>query len=443
MKPVVAIIGRPNVGKSTLFNRMSERKKAIVINLPGATRDRNYADSEWMGREFTLVDTGGFEPVSEERILVQMREQTTLAIEEADFVIFLLDGKEGLTPADEEITRLLRKSGKQVLYTVNKVDSPARYASTGEFYKLGASQLYMISAEHGLGVDDLLDALVAMIPRAEAQEEEPERIRIAVIGRPNVGKSSLINRILGFERVIVNPMPGTTRDPIDTPFEFEGKKYLLIDTAGIRRKSKISLSLEKYTIMEALKVLERSEVALIMVDPVEGITDQDVRIAGLAYEKGVICILVVNKWDLIKKDNATTGIYVNRIKDSLKFLDFAPIVFISALTGQRVFRLFEIIEQAYEQYTKRVATSGLNSAVREILEANPPPRLQGGRAHNFSYVTQTSVKPPNFVFFVKDPKSVHFSYQRYLVNQIRERFGFTVVPIRVRFRSKSRDRKPS
>ena len=270
MKPVVAIIGRPNVGKSTLFNRISERKKAIVINLPGATRDRNYADADWMGREFTLIDTGGFEPVSDEKILIQMREQTTLAIEEADIIVFLLDGKEGLNPADEEITRILRKSGKPVLYTLNKVDNPVKYTSSGDFYRLGVDQLYPISAEHGLGIDGLMDAVVEMLPPAEPEEEEPERIRIAVIGRPNVGKSSLVNRILGYERVIVNPMPGTTRDPIDTPFEYEEKKYLLIDTAGIRRKSKISLSLEKFTIMEALKVLDRSEVALIMVDPGRG-----------------------------------------------------------------------------------------------------------------------------------------------------------------------------
>lgn len=439
MKPVVAIIGRPNVGKSTLFNRISERKKAIVINLPGATRDRNYADAEWVGRTFTLVDTGGFEPVSDEKIMVQMREQTTLAIEEADIIIFLLDGKEGLTPADEEITRILRRSGKPVLYTINKVDNPGKYAAEAEFYRLGVDRLILISAEHGLGVDELMDEVIPLMPTAETAQEPEERIGIAVVGRPNVGKSSLVNKILGYERVIVNPMPGTTRDPIDTPFEYNEKKYLLIDTAGIRRKSKISLSLEKYTIMEAMKVLDRCEIALILVDPVEGITDQDVRIAGLAFEKGVICVIVVNKWDLIEKDNTTTGLYVKKIQDSLKFLDFAPIVFISALTGQRVFRIFEIIEQAYQQYTKRIKTSELNSTVREILDANPPPRLQGGRAHNFSYVTQTSVKPPNFVFFVKDPKAVHFSYERYLVNQLRERFGFTMVPIRIRFRRKSRE----
>ena len=443
MKPLIAIIGRPNVGKSTLFNRLSEGKKAITIDEPGATRDRNYADSIWEGRSFTVIDTGGFEPISTEKILVQMREQTMLAIEEADIILFLMDGKDGLTPSDEEIAKLLRQVPKPVFYIVNKIDGPKHDALAYEFYRLGIEKLYTVSAEHGRGVDDLMMDVVDKIPAAEAVEGDEHRIRIAVVGRPNVGKSSLINKILGYERTIVNPLPGTTRDAIDTPFEYQDKKYLLIDTAGIRRKSRISMTLEKYTVVEALKTLSRCDIALILIDAEDGVTDQDARIAGLAYEKGVASILVVNKWDLIEKDNATTGIYVNKIKDSLKFLDFAPIVFISALTGQRVFRLFEIIEQAYEQYTKRVATSGLNSAVREILEANPPPRLQGGRAHNFSYVTQTSVKPPNFVFFVKDPKSVHFSYQRYLVNQIRERFGFTMVPIRVRFRSKSRDRKPS
>ncbi len=437
MKPVVAIIGRPNVGKSTLFNRISERKKAIVVDLPGATRDRNYADVSWAGLDFTLVDTGGFEPISNEKILIQMREQTTLAIEEADAIVLLMDGRQGLTGADEEIARILRRSGKLVLLVVNKIDHPNLFPSASEFYRLGKDKIYMISAEHGLGIGELMDDLVVNLPSHEESGEEAQRTKIAVIGRPNVGKSSLINSILGYERVIVNPLPGTTRDPIDTPFEYEGCKYLLIDTAGIRRKSRISLSLEKYMIIEAMKVLDRSDVALIMVDPVEGITDQDARIAGLAFEKGVICILVVNKWDLIEKNNSTVGIYVNKLRNELKFLDFAPIVFVSALTGQRIFRIFETIEKCCAQYTRRIKTAELNSFIREALEKNPPARLRG-RPHNFSYFTQVSVRPPTFIFFVKDPKSVHFSYERYLENQIREKFDYSMVPIRIRFRRKGR-----
>jgi len=437
-RPIIAIIGRPNVGKSTLFNRLSERKKAIVIDEPGATRDRNYAETSWNGKTFILIDTGGFEPESDERILVQMREQTTLAIEEADRIIFLMDGKEGLTPSDEEITKLLRKTGKDVLFTVNKIDGPKGELLAHEFHRLGVDRLFTISAQHGLGVGELMDAATEGWPvSGDAVPETDERIRIAVIGRPNVGKSSLVNRILGYERTIVNPVPGTTRDAIDTPFDFHGRKYLLIDTAGIRRKSRIGLRLEKYSVIEVLKVIGRCDAALILIDAEEGVTDQDARIAGLAYERGVLCILVVNKWDILKKDDRTLGRYVKEVKDRLKFLDFAPIVFVSALTGQRVPVIFDAVEKAYEQYTRRVQTSELNTRVREIMEIKPPPRLKN-RPNTFSYVTQTSVKPPTFVFFVREPRAVHFSYQRYLANRLRETFGFEDVPIRLIFRRKSR-----
>ena len=438
MIPIIAIIGRPNVGKSTLFNRLSEHKKAIVIDEPGATRDRNYAESSWCDKNFTLIDTGGFEPVSEEKILIQMREQTTLAIEEADAIIFLLDGKDGLTPADQEITNLLRRAGKPVFYVVNKIDGPKHENFALEFYSLGIEYLYTISAQHGLGIGDLMDQVIKILPATEPLEAEAdERIRIAVIGRPNAGKSSLVNKILGYERTIVNPLPGTTRDAIDTPFELGDRKYTLVDTAGIRRKSRISLALEKYSIMEALRTLERSDVALIMIDAVEGITEQDSKIAGLALEKGVLCIVVVNKWDLIVKDNSTVGEYVEKIKDELKFLDFAPIVFISALTGQRVQNIFEIIEEAYAQYTKRISTADLNKKIREFVGENPAPRHRN-RPNAISYATQTGVKPPTFVLFVKDPKAIHFSYRRYLVNRIRETFGFEKTPIKLFFRKKNR-----
>jgi GTP-binding protein len=438
MKPIIAIIGRPNVGKSTLFNRLSEHKKAIVIDEPGATRDRNYAEAEWGGHFFTLIDTGGFEPISNEKILIQMREQTSLAIEEANVIIFLLDGKDGLTPADKEITNLLRKAGKPVFYVVNKIDGPKHENFAMEFYALGIDQIFTISSQHGLGIGELMDEVVQDLPKIEPpQEEAEERIRIAVIGRPNTGKSSLVNKILGYERTIVNPIAGTTRDAIDTPFQIGDTKYTLIDTAGIRRKSRISLSLEKYSIMEALRTLDRSDVALIMIDAEEGITEQDAKIAGLALEKGVLCIVVVNKWDLIAKDNSTVGNYVRKIKDELKFLDFAPILFISALTGQRVQNIFETIEGAYGQFTKRVQTSEVNKKVREFIAENPAPRYRN-KPQTISYATQTGIKPPTFVLFVKEPKAIHFSYRRYLVNRIREEFGFDQTPVRIYFRKKGR-----
>lgn len=437
LKPIIAIVGRPNVGKSTLFNRLSSHKKAIVIDEPGATRDRNYADSEWNDKFFTLIDTGGFEPVSMERMLIQMREQTNLAIEEADAIIFLMDGREGLTPSDVEIANILRKTQKPVFYTVNKIDGLKHEELSYDFYRLGIDRLYTISAQHGgVGVGDLMDDVAACLPLSAVTDEEDEQIKIAVIGKPNVGKSSLVNKILGYERTIVNPVPGTTRDAIDTPFEYNNRRYLLIDTAGIRRKSKVSLRLEQYTVIEAIKTLDRCTVALILIDATEGITEQDTKIAGLAYERGVICIIVLNKWDLLEKDDSTIGKHVRLIKEKLKYLDFAPIVSLSALTGQRIFRIFELIESTYDQYTTRVPTAELNKKVNDFISQFPPPRYRN-RPHSFSYVTQTSVKPPTFVFFVREPKGVHFSYRRYLANRIREEFNFGQVPIRLIFRKKS------
>jgi len=439
VKPVIAIMGRPNVGKSTLFNRLARRRKAIVINEPGATRDRNYADGEWGGKPFVLVDTGGFEPASEERILIQMREQTTLAMEEADVIIFLLDGRSGLTPADRDIAALLRQVKKPVFYAVNKVDGPKQEGNAVEFYELGIDRLYTISAQHGEGIYELMDDVAAILPEGALDEEDAAApIRIAVIGKPNVGKSSLINRILGLERTIVNPLPGTTRDAIDTPFEYEGQRYVLIDTAGIRRKSRISLTLEKYSVVQALKTIDRCDVALVLIDAVEGMTDQDVKIAGLAYEEGKACIIVVNKWDAVEKDTDTSGKVGLDMKDKSKFLDFAPIIFVSALTGQRVMKIFDIVRSVYDEYTRRVGTGEFNRVVREILEKNPPPRTSY-RANTISYMTQVSAKPPTFVFFTRDPKGVHFSYERFLANQIREAFGFHHVPIRLFFKNK---RKP-
>ena len=435
MKPVIAIVGRPNVGKSTLFNRLAEKKKAIVIDEPGATRDRNYSDAEWYGKPFLLIDTGGFEPASTEGILARMREQAMFAVEEADVVIFLLDGREGLMPADTEIANMLRRIEKPAFFAVNKVDAPRHEALLSEFYRLGVDTLYPISAQHGLGIDELMDAATAEMPSVEPEPEQPERTRIAVIGKPNVGKSSLVNRILGTERSIVHSIPGTTRDPVDTPFAMEGREYLLIDTAGIRRKSRISLTLEKYSVVQALRTIERCDIALMLIDAVEGVTEQDAKIAGLACERGVAVIVVVNKWDLVEKNERTIGTYVLDIKDKMKFLDFAPIITVSALSGQRVLKIFREIEKVREQYVKRIETGELNRGVRRILEENPPPRLHG-RPHNFLYVTQIGVKPPAFAWFVKDPKAVHFSYERFLMNRIRETFGFESVPLRIHFKKK-------
>ncbi len=436
MKPIIAIVGRPNVGKSTLFNRLAKRKKVIVINQPGATRDRNYADSSWKDKTFTIIDTGGFEPVSSDRMLIQMRGQTELAIEEADAIIFLMDGKEGLAPADIETAEILRRTKKHVIYTINKIDGVKQEMLSFDFYRLGIDHVHSISAQHGLGIGDLMDEVVEHLPVHMEEDEERGRIRIAVIGKPNVGKSSLINKVLGYDRTIVNPIPGTTRDSIDTPFELNGKDYLLIDTAGIRRKSRISLKLEAYSVAEAIKTLNRCDIALLLIDAEEGVTDQDTKIAGLAFERGVACIIILNKWDLIEKDDSTIGKHIKHVKDKLKYLDFAPIISVSALSGQRVIKIFDIINSVYDQYIKRVPTSIMNRLLFEITAKLTPPRHRN-RPNKISYVTQTSVKPPTFVFFVREPKAIHFSYERYLANRIREELAFDLVPIRLFFRKKN------
>lgn len=436
MLPVIAIVGRPNVGKSTLFNRLSEKKKAIVIDEPGATRDRNYSHCSWYGHPFILIDTGGFEPAAEEGILAQMREQTLLAVEEADVIIFLMDGREGLTPADREIARLLRETRKPVFYVVNKIDGPRHDPMIYDFYGLGVEKLYPASAEHGAGIDALMDDLSPMIPAGEeASLTDEGEIRIAVLGRPNVGKSSLVNSILGYDRTIINPIPGTTRDAIDTPFTLNGRRYILIDTAGIRRKSRISMTLETFSVIQALKTVDRSDIVLILIDAEEKLTEQDVKIAGLAFERGRACIFVVNKWDAVEKDTYTIGTYVRDIRDKAKFLDFVPIAFISALKGQRVKKIFETVDAVYEQYVHRVSTGELNRLMRQVIHSNPPP-LRGKRPNTIAYMTQTDVKPPTFVFFVSDPKAIHFSYERFLTNQIRETFDLDQVPIRILFRKK-------
>jgi len=436
MKPVIVIIGRPNVGKSSLFNRLAGRNKAIVIDEPGATRDRHYADCVWNDKSFFLIDTGGFVPATAETIFLQMREQVNQAMEEADVIIFLMDGRSGLTHEDIEIAEILRRLEKPVFFVINKIDGLKQENLAYEFYRLGMEKIYTISALHGLGMGELMDDVSGHFPPALTDREEEDRIKIAVIGKPNVGKSSLVNKILGYERTIVNPMPGTTRDAIDTPFTLNDREYLLIDTAGIRRKSRVYPGLEKFSIIQAVKAVSRCDVALIVIDAKEGVTDQDVKIAGLAFERGVVCVFVVNKWDRVEKDRDTAGKYVKEIRDKAKFLEFAPVIFVSALTGQRVRKLFDIVNTAYCQYSKRVNTPELNRKVREFLSLNPPPRYQN-RANSVSYVTQVSVKPPTFVFFFREPKAIHFSYERFLVNQIRETFGFADVPLRIIFRKKT------
>ena len=439
MKPIVAIVGRPNVGKSTLFNRLSEKRKVIVIDQPGATRDRNYTDSNWNGKTFMIIDTGGFEPVTSERMFIQMREQTNLAIEEANAIILLMDGQEGLTPSDIEITDLLRKTKKPVFYVANKIDNLRQENLEFDFYGLGVDRIYSISSQHGLGVGDLLDDVVEHLPEIPVEEEKEERIRIAVIGKPNVGKSSLINKILGYERTIVNPIPGTTRDSVDTAFDLNDRKYLLIDTAGIRKKSKVSLKMERYSVIEAIKTLDRCDIALIMIDAQEGVTEQDTKIAGLAYERGAACIIILNKWDLIEKDNSTIGKHVMHVKDSLKYLDFAPIITVSALSGQRLTKVFDLVDHVYDQYTKRVSTSLLNTKLAEFTERLSPPRYRN-RPNKINYATQISVKPPTFVFFVREAKAVYFSYERFLANRIHEELGFENTPVRLIFRKKGSER---
>ena len=439
MKPIIAIVGRPNVGKSTLFNRIVGGKKAIVANEPGMTRDRNYTDVEWEESVFTLIDTGGFEPVSKDRIFIQMREQCQLAIDEAEVILFVMDGKEGLTPSDKEIADILRRLNKPVFYIVNKIDGPMHEEKAFEFYGLGVEPIHSISAEHGYGVDGLMDEVMKVLPRLTEERWDKDAAKVAVVGRPNVGKSSLINRLLGYKRVIVDEAPGTTRDAIDTFFERDGKKYVLIDTAGIRRKSRISLRLEKYSIVEALRTIDQSDVALLLLDSKEGVTGQDARIGGFIQEKGKGCVLVVNKWDLVEKDSNTMVEFERKIYGDLKYLSYAPILFISALTGQRVPKILSMVDHVAEQTKKRISTGPLNRSFMQWVERFTPP-LYKNRIVKLNYITQVSTAPPTFVIYTNIPDGIHFSYERYLTNQMRETFSFEGVPIRLQFRKKGKER---
>lgn len=437
MSAVVAIVGRPNVGKSTLFNRILGRRMAIVEDIPGVTRDRNYAEVTRFDKSFVLIDTGGFEPVSDDRLLNQMREQSQLAIEEADIVLFLFDGREGLNPADQEVAQMLRQVDKPVLFVVNKIDGPTQEAGLADFYALGVDELWPVSAEHGLGIKDLLDRLQSLLPDRVSPESDQSETRLAIIGRPNVGKSSIVNRLLGYERVVANPTAGTTRDSVDTPFTYNRQRYVLIDTAGIRRKGRVSQKLEKFSVVQALKALERCHIALMVIDAVEGVTDQDLTIAGYAQERGRAVILVVNKWDLVAKDHNTMGRFVKDIRTAFRFLPDSPIHFVSALTGQRISKIMADVELVAEEFNRQVSTSALNKMLQEAEQAHQPPYYHGKRL-KFFYMTQTAVRPPTFVVFVNKAEGVHFSYQRYLTNCIRQTFGFCACPIRLRFVDRER-----
>lgn len=423
-KPVVAIVGRPNVGKSTLFNVLAGEMISIVKDTPGVTRDRIYADVSWLDREFTLIDTGGIEPESRDIILSQMREQAQIAIDTADVIIFITDVRQGLQDADSKVADMLRRSGKPVILTVNKVDNFDKFMpDVYEFYNLGIGDPVPISASSRLGLGDMLDAVCAHFPEKTEEEEEDERPRIAIVGKPNVGKSSIINKLVGENRVIVSDIAGTTRDAIDTDVVHDGKEYIFIDTAGLRRKNKIKEELERYSIIRTVTAVERADVVLMVIDAVEGVTEQDAKIAGIAHERGKGIIIVVNKWDAIEKNDKTMREYESKVRQILSFMPYAEIMYVSAKTGQRLHKLYDMIDMVIANQTLRVATGVLNEIMTEAVAMQQPPSDKGKRLKLY-YITQVAVKPPTFVIFVNDKELMHFSYTRYLENKIREAFGF-------------------
>jgi GTPase len=428
-KSVVAIVGKPNVGKSTIFNRLVGERISIVEDIPGVTRDRIYAEAEWLNTKFNLIDTGGIE-IGDEPLLVQMRQQAEIAIDEADVIIFMINGKEGITAADEEVARMLFKTNKPVVLAVNKIDNPEMRERIYEYYSLGFGEPYPISGTHGLGLGDLLDAVVKHFPNQPDEEENDEVIRFSLIGRPNVGKSSLVNAILGEDRVIVSDIAGTTRDAIDTKFTRDNQGFVIIDTAGMRKRGKVYEKTEKYSVLRALKAIERSDVVLVVLDAEEGIIEQDKKIAGYAHEAGRGIVIVVNKWDTVEKDDKTMVKFEEKVRQEFQFLDYAPIVFLSAKTKKRIHTLLPKIILASENHSKRVQTNVLNEVIMDSLALNPTPSIKG-RKLKILYATQVSVKPPTFIVFVNDPELMHFSYQRFLENRIREAFDFEGTPIKV------------
>ena len=436
-KPIVAIVGRPNVGKSTLFNALAGSRIAIVKDTPGVTRDRIYADASWLDMDFTLVDTGGIEPDSKDIILSQMREQAQTAIDLADVIIFMTDARQGLVDADERVAGMLRKSHKPVVLAVNKVDNfEKQQADVYEFYNLGLGDPFAISSTNKIGFGELLDEVSKYFDPSSWDEEEEERPRIAVIGKPNTGKSSLINMLAGENRTIVSDIAGTTRDAIDTVIKRNGKEYIFVDTAGLRRKSKIKEELERYSIIRAVSAVEKCDVVILMIDAVEGPTEQDAKIAGIAHERGKAVIIAVNKWDAVEKDDKTIYKYTEKVRMTLSFMPYARLLFISAKTGQRVDKLFDLIDVVIENHSRRIQTGVLNEIIMEAAALNQPPSDKGRRLKIF-YSTQVAVKPPTFVIFVNDKELMHFSYQRYLENQIREAFGFEGTPLRFYIRERS------
>ena len=434
-KPIVAIVGRPNVGKSTLFNKLAGKRISIVQDTPGVTRDRVYAEAEWLNYNFTMIDTGGIEPERDDIIVKQMRRQANIAIETADVIVFIVDGKEGLTAADNEVATMLRKSKKPVVLVVNKVDSLKDEDNAWEFYNLGIGDPVTISATQALGLGDMLDKVVENFDKSIYDEEEDEYIRIAMIGKPNVGKSSLINKLLGEERVIVSDVPGTTRDAIDSYLETEEGKFILIDTAGLRRKSKVKEEIERYSVVRTYAAIERADVCILMIDATEGITEQDEKIIGYAHEMRKAIMVIVNKWDLVEKDDKTLDKFKKELQGNLKFLSYAEYLFISALTGQRTHKVLEVAKYCYDNYNKRISTGILNDVISKAVLMKEPPTV-GLKRLKIYYATQVATRPPKFIFFVNDESARHFSYERYLENQLRDSFDFKGTGIQIEYRQR-------
>ena len=438
-RPIVAVVGRPNVVKSTLFNKLAGKRISIVEDTPGVTRDRIFTEVEWLNKYFTLIDTGGIEPENDDIILTQMRNQAMLAMDMAHVIVFVVDGKSGITSADREVGLMLRKTNKPVILAVNKIDNMNLVDNIYDFYELGLGEPHPISSANAMGLGDLLDEIVENFPEGLNTEYNEDIIRVAITGKPNAGKSSILNKILGEDRVIVSPIAGTTRDAVDTYFEKGDQQYLLIDTAGIRRKSKVYERVEKFSVLRSMSAVSRADVVLIVIDATEGVTEQDTKVAGIAHDEGKACIFVINKWDLIEKDNKTLGNYTNEIRDMFPFMNYAPILFVSAKTNQRMNRILDTVDQVAAEHSKRISTSQLNDVIGEAVMLNQPPSDKGKRLKIY-YGAQTGVKPPKITLYINNKELTHFSYQRYLENKIRENFGFEGTSMQFEYKEKDRKR---